>query len=90
MMTEHVTVTGSKPYAEVKRELEARLGRLTDENGALVHDERVDDLHAALVRGRRRRRPGPAPHRTARRSSVPKGRSRTSAVYLLGKVRRSA
>jgi uncharacterized protein (DUF302 family) len=50
MLVEHVTVTSPKPYAAVKRDLEARLGRLDDHIRALLKEKKVEELRAALTK----------------------------------------
>ncbi|MGF6768379.1 uncharacterized protein (DUF302 family) [Paraburkholderia sp. GAS199] len=48
MIVDHVTLSSSKPYAAVKQDLESRLGRLDEHIRALLKENRVDELHAAL------------------------------------------
>ncbi len=50
MVVEHVTVSSPKPYAEVKKDLEGRLGRLDEHIRTLLKQGDVDALRAALVK----------------------------------------
>ena len=45
---EHVKVTSSRPYAQVKADLEGRLGRLDDGIRALLKADDIEGLRAAL------------------------------------------
>jgi hypothetical protein len=49
MVVEHVTLSSSRPYAEVKRDLEERLGRLDDRIRKLLKDNDVEGLRAAVA-----------------------------------------
>ncbi|WP_295993930.1 DUF302 domain-containing protein [Rugamonas sp.] len=48
MTVAHVTVSSPKPYAAVKRELEARLGKLDEHIRQLAREGKHDELRAAL------------------------------------------
>ena len=50
VLVEHVTVSSDKPYGEVKRNLEERLGRLDDNIRTLLHEGNKEELHAALLK----------------------------------------
>jgi uncharacterized protein (DUF302 family) len=49
VVVEHVTVSSSRPYADVKRDLEGRLGRLDEKIRGLLRDNDVDGLRAAVA-----------------------------------------
>lgn len=48
MTVQHVTVSSPKPYAAVKHDLEARLGKLDDHIRQLAREGKADELRAAL------------------------------------------
>jgi uncharacterized protein (DUF302 family) len=50
MVVEHVTASSSRPYAEVKKDLETRLGRLDDGIRAKLKAGDVDALRAGLTK----------------------------------------
>lgn len=50
MVVEHVTASSPRPYAEVKKDLETRLGRLDDSIRAKLKAGDVDALRAGLTK----------------------------------------
>ena len=50
MVVEHVTASSPRPYADVKKDLETRLGRLDDDIRAKLKAGDIDALRAALVK----------------------------------------
>jgi hypothetical protein len=49
MLVEHVTLSSPRPYADVKRDLEERLGRLDEHIRKLLKDNDVEGLRAAVA-----------------------------------------
>jgi hypothetical protein len=49
MVVEHITVSSPRPYADVKRDLEGRLGRLDEKIRGLLRDNNVEGLRAAVA-----------------------------------------
>lgn len=49
MVVEHVTLSSARPYADVKRDLEDRLGRLDERIRKLLKDNDVEGLRAAVA-----------------------------------------
>jgi len=49
MVVEHVTVSSSRHYADVKSDLEGRLGRLDERIRGLLRDGNVEGLRAAVA-----------------------------------------
>jgi uncharacterized protein (DUF302 family) len=48
LSVEHVTLSTPRPYTEVKRELESRLGRLDDSIRAMLRNNDLDGVRTAL------------------------------------------
>src|ERR1700722_2683199 len=83
---EHVVVRTKKPYAEVKDALETRLGRLNSDIRALLRENKVDELRAALTK--LAGRDGLAIHYEAAHGDwlVLNGGRRNGNVYYIGNV----
>lgn len=83
---QHISISTSKPYSDVKRDLEQRLGRLDDGIRALLHNNEIEAVREALTKAAGE--DGLAIHYVGPHGDwlALKGTRRNATAYLIGNV----